>query len=81
MRPEFGCAIHDLVFDTIDAEHGRTHRHGDPRGDRAMGAADRGHGVDFDLERQGEGVLEITIGYRVRATTNDRVQPCLPVLS
>jgi uncharacterized protein len=68
MRPEFGCAIHDLVFDTIDAGTvGRI--------DTAIRAAiERWEpridvtAVEFDLERQAEGVLEITIGYRIRAT-------------
>lgn len=68
MRPEFGCEIHDLVFDTIDAETvGRI--------ETAVSAAvERWEprieltAIDFDLSRTAEGVLEITIGYRIRAT-------------
>ena len=69
MRPEFGCEIHTLVFDTIDAEMiGRM--------DSAIRVAlDRWEprievaSVEFDLAHAGEGVLEIDIGYLVRATS------------
>ncbi len=72
MRPEFGCEVHDFVFDTIDAAMvGRM--------DTAIRAAlDRWEprievgSIDFDLGRVTEGVLEITIGYRVRATNRER---------
>jgi phage baseplate assembly protein W len=68
MRPEFGCTIHDLVFDTIDAATvGRIDTavrsaiaRWEPRIDVTA--------VEFDLDRQAEGVLEITIGYQIRAT-------------
>lgn len=71
MRPEFGCEIHQLVFDTIDAEMvGRM--------DTAIRVAlDRWEprievtSVDFDLTGAGEGRLEIYLGYRVRATSQD----------
>ena len=72
MRPEFGCEVHDFVFDSIDAAMvGRV--------DGAVRAAlDRWEprievvGVDFDLDRAGEGVLEVTIAYRIRATNRER---------
>jgi phage baseplate assembly protein W len=72
MRPEFGCEVHDLVFDTIDAAMvGRV--------ETAIRAAlDRWEprvevmGIDFDLGRAAEGVLEITISYRIRATNRER---------
>jgi hypothetical protein len=68
MRPEFGCAVHDLVFDAIDAAMiGRI--------ETAIGAAlDRWEprieviGIDFDLEYVSDGKLVITIAYLVRAT-------------
>ena len=71
MRPEFGCEIHQLVFDTIDAEMvGRM--------DTAIRVAlDRWEprievvSLDFDLSGAGEGRLEIYLGYRVRATSQD----------
>jgi Bacteriophage baseplate protein W len=77
MRPEFGCEIHNLVFDTIDAE--------------LVGAIDSAirralerweprievTGIDFDLSRAPEGVLEVMIEYAVRATNrrNNLVYP------
>jgi uncharacterized protein len=71
MRPEFGCEIHQLVFDTIDAEMiGRM--------DSAIRVAlDRWEprievvSIDFDLTDTGEGRLEIDILYRVRATSRE----------
>ncbi|MGO9973791.1 MAG: GPW/gp25 family protein [Solirubrobacteraceae bacterium] len=69
MRPEFGCAVHDLVFDTIDAEMvGRVetavHRalaRWEPRIEVI--------GLEFDLANVEQGKLEITITYRVRTTS------------
>ncbi len=66
MRPDFGCAVHDHVFDVLDAE--------------AFGgienavreAIDRWEprvevlGVDFEMERQNEGRLGIVLTYSVR---------------
>ena len=72
MRPEFGCAVHDLVFDTIDAAMvGRL--------ETAIRAAlDRWEPrieverLDFDLAGVDEGRLVINIGYRVRVTNHQR---------
>ncbi len=69
MRPEFGCELHQFLFDTIDAETvGRI--------DTAVRVAlDRWEpridvtSIDFDLWRASQGVLEIEIGYRIRATS------------
>ena len=71
MRPEFGCEIHQLVFDTIDAEMiGRM--------DTAIRVAlDRWEprievsSIDFDLGGAAEGRLGIDLAYRVRATSQD----------
>lgn len=72
MRPEFGCEVHDLVFDTIDAAMvGRVETAIRAALDRWEPRIDVGS-IDFDLGRVGEGVLEITIGYRVRATNHER---------
>jgi uncharacterized protein len=72
MRPEFGCAVHDFVFDSIDAAMvGRVEG-------AVRAALDRWEprieviGVDFDLDRAGEGVLDVTIVYRIRATNRER---------
>ena len=72
MRPEFGCGVHDFVFDSIDANTDRAHGGGDPHGARALGAAHRGLDVGFDLSQAGNGLLTIDIGYRVRATNTER---------
>jgi Bacteriophage baseplate protein W len=68
MRPEFGCEIHELVFDTIDAATvGRIETainaaivRWEPRIDVTA--------IDFDLSNVAGGRLEITIGYRIRAS-------------
>ncbi len=72
MRPEFGCGVHDFVFDTIDAATvGRLET-------EIRIALDRWEPrieiqkVDFDLDHMGDGQLLIEIGYRVRATTHER---------
>jgi phage baseplate assembly protein W len=72
MRPEFGCAVHDLVFDAIDAAMiGKL--------ETAIRAAlDRWEprievsSLDFDLANVDEGQLIITIGYTIRATNHER---------
>jgi phage baseplate assembly protein W len=72
MRPEFGCAVHDFVFDTLDAATvGKM--------EAAIRAAlDRWEprieveSVEFDLSRTLDGELLATIGYRLRATNNNR---------
>jgi phage baseplate assembly protein W len=69
MRPEFGCAVHDLVFDTIDADMvGRVETavhqalaRWEPRIEVIA--------LDFDLADVGQGKLTITINYRVLATS------------
>ena len=69
MRPEFGCAVHDVVFDAIDAAivgkvqsavHEALERW-EPRIDV----------VDIDVEpsEQDAGKLLVNISYRVRATS------------
>ena len=44
MRPEFGCAVHDLVFDTIDAAMIGKLETAIRGGARPLGAAHRGRG-------------------------------------
>jgi phage baseplate assembly protein W len=69
MRPEFGCAVHDLVFDTIDAEMvGRV----DTAVHQALARWEpriEVEGLDFDLGEVDQGVLPITITYRVISTS------------
>jgi uncharacterized protein len=72
MRPEFGCGVHDHVFDVIDAaalgqmelEIRRSLERWEPRIDVL--------GIDFDLDGTAEGRLAITITYRLRATSDVR---------
>jgi uncharacterized protein len=72
MRPEFGCGVHDFVFDTIDA--GTVAR----METEIRGALDRWEprvevtDVQFDLSGSDTGRLLIQIDYRVRATNHIR---------
>ena len=72
MRPEFGCGVHDFVFDTIDAKTvGRMEL-------AIRDALDRWEPrvfvetVEFNLDEVADGRLIIDIGYRVRATNTMR---------
>jgi phage baseplate assembly protein W len=72
MRPEFGCGVHDFVFDSIDASTvGKMEvairdalDHWEPRIVVET--------VEFDLAGVDEGRLMIDIGYRVRVTNTLR---------
>ena len=72
MRPEFGCGVHDFVFDTIDAATvGRMEteiRQALDRWEPRIEVQD----VDFDLSRMLDGQLVINIGYRIRSTNHKR---------
>ena len=72
MRPEFGCGVHEFVFDSIDASTvGKME-------DAIRDALDHWEPrvvvetVEFNLDGVGEGLLMIDIGYRVRATNTIR---------
>jgi phage baseplate assembly protein W len=72
MRPEFGCGVHDFVFDSIDAiTVGRME-------EAIREALDRWEPriqvqtVEFDLSGADSGLLTIDIGYTVRATNTER---------
>jgi phage baseplate assembly protein W len=69
MRPEFGCEVHDYVFDTIDAE---TVGKVDNAVRRALARWEpriEVIGLDFDLDEVDQGKLMITISYEVLATS------------
>jgi hypothetical protein len=72
MRPEFGCGVHDFVFETIDAatvaRMETEVRAALDRWEPRIEVAD----VGFDLDRAGAGELVIEIAYRVRATNHLR---------
>src|SRR3954464_3401025 len=72
MRPEFGCGVHDYVFDVIDAATlGRME-------EEIRAALERWEpridvlGIDFALDTLDEGGLAITIQSRLRATNDVR---------
>ncbi len=72
MRPEFGCGVHDFVFDSIDASTVGSMElavrdaldHWEPRIEVLA--------VDFDLSAVDRGELLINIGYRLRSTNHLR---------
>ena len=69
MRPEFGCGVHDMVFERIDAATSAR------IADAVRAALDRWEprvvveAVDFEMQ---EPRLEISIAYRIRATNAKR---------
>jgi uncharacterized protein len=70
MRPEFGCGVHDNVFDAVDAQTtGKIEI-------AVRQALDRWEprieveGIGFNLDEPG--VLQIDISYRIRATNTPR---------
>jgi phage baseplate assembly protein W len=72
MRPEFGCAIHDHVFDGLDAatlgEMDRAVRQALARWEPRIDVVD----VSFDLSIVDRGCLLIDLTYRIRATNSIR---------
>jgi hypothetical protein len=72
MRPEFGCGVHDFVFDTIDAgtvaRMETEIRSALDRWEPRIEVAD----VDFELSGVERGELLINIAYRLRATNHMR---------
>ena len=72
MRPEFGCGVHDFVFDSLDATTvGKMEL-------AIRDALDRWEPrvvvetVEFNLDEVADGRLIIDIGYRVRVTNTMR---------
>src|SRR3954464_14050508 len=72
MRPEFGCGVHDFVFDAIDAN---------TIGNMEQAIRDalarwepriEVRAVDFDASDANSGLLTIDITYEVRATNTSR---------
>jgi phage baseplate assembly protein W len=72
MRPEFGCGIHDYVFDTIDPHTmGRLEyevRVSLDRWEPRIDVMD----IRFDLAQAAEGLVAIELDYRLRATNDLR---------
>jgi phage baseplate assembly protein W len=65
MRPEFGCAVHDHVFDVLDASAfgaiesavRQAIERWEPRAEVMA--------IDFDLDQQSEGCLNIVLTYEI----------------
>jgi uncharacterized protein len=72
MRPEFGCGVHDFVFDSIDANTlgnmEEAIREALLRWEPRIDVTD----VKFDASEAVNGLLTINIEYKVRATNTDR---------
>jgi phage baseplate assembly protein W len=72
MRPEFGCDVHDLIFDNIDAatvgKMDTAVRTALDRWEPRVEVTD----VEFDLGRSADGQIVIDVTYRVRSTNHMR---------
>jgi phage baseplate assembly protein W len=72
MRPEFGCGVHDFVFDSIDSntigQMEEAIRIALERWEPRIEVSS----VTFDISQAGSGLLTIDIGYVVRATNTER---------
>jgi len=72
MRPEFGCGIHDYIFESIDAftmaRLQQEIRIALDRWEPRIEVLD----VDFDVSNAARGELKIEIGYVLRATNDVR---------
>jgi hypothetical protein len=72
MRPEFGCGVHELLFEAIDALTLGQVEHAvrvaltrwEPRVDV--------HDIQFDLSQVEDGVLGVRLHYMIRATNSIR---------
>jgi len=66
MRPEFGCDVHAYAFDVIDGaalgQNERTVRRALERWEPRVDVI----AVDFNLDRQDDGYLEIDVTYAIR---------------
>jgi phage baseplate assembly protein W len=76
MRPEFGCGVHDYVFDVVNATTlGRMEheiRRALERWEPRIDVLDIGFDLGSGLVAEGDGALAITIEYRLRATNDVR---------
>lgn len=68
MRPNFGCGIHELVFDTMDSTTLQRVRSTVEEALRRCEARIDVLGVNFDQTATSEGKLIVEVEYRVRKT-------------
>jgi phage baseplate assembly protein W len=71
MRPEFGCRIHELVFEPINANTLGLMRHAVRQALAQWEPRITVEDVDVETDPNTSGLVQIHLGYRVRAT-NDR---------
>jgi phage baseplate assembly protein W len=68
MRPDFGCGIHDLVFEAVSTQLIARVQGEVEDALRTYEARIDVLGVEASTRRLADGVLEVSIDYRVRAT-------------
>ena len=72
MRPEFGCGVHDFVFDSIDANTIGSMEQAIREALARWEPRIEVKKVAFDVTHAVDGLLTIDIGFTVRATNTDR---------
>ena len=65
MRPEFGCAVHEHVFDALDASAFGSIENAIRKAIERWEPRATVVAVDFDLDRQAEGRLDIVLTYEI----------------
>ena len=65
MRPEFGCAVHEHVFDVLDASAFGSIENAVRKAIERWEPRATVVAVDFDLDRQAEGRLDIVLTYEI----------------
>jgi phage baseplate assembly protein W len=76
MRPEFGCDVHDYVFERVDAQTvGRIEnaiRTALDRWEPRIVVEDITFGGEHSFDTDNSGLLSISVDYRIRATNSVR---------
>jgi phage baseplate assembly protein W len=72
MRPEFGCEIHDYLFDSLDANTVAKMEEAVRAALQRWEPRIEVQQVEFDLSDVGDGKLAFTVRYTVRATNHRR---------
>jgi len=65
MRPDFGCAVHEHVFDVLDASAFGSIENAVRKAIERWEPRATVVAVDFDLDRQAEGRLDIVLTYEI----------------
>lgn len=72
MRPEFGCRVHDYVFDDIDASTSTLIERAVHEALERWEPRIEIESLSLDLSRRDEGMLVVDVDYRLRDTTTRR---------